>query len=282
MLVPGGVPYYYITDLLGSVRGITDDTSPTPLIAAQYEYDAYGNQMSITGPQIDSALEVGSDFGFAGYFYDSPTGLNLAGHRAYYAPIGRWLTRDPIGVSWALRGNAASFSATNLNPYTYVGDNPTSFTDPRGTCPWCIPVAVAVVLGYGIFAPSDTPQAPADIGALMGITGAGFGAMSALASSGASGIAPACIGAQESQTAQARFNLTDTVAQHAAERPFVNSPLTIQEIMDAAEGVPDPQGVPGALRWDVPGAFNDSDGIYELVYDPETDTVLHFLFRSGP
>jgi hypothetical protein len=93
--------------------------------------------------------------------------------------------------------------------------------------------------------------------------------------------------------AQDAFNMTKTVADHAEDvvtrgpfkgelaRPYVDSPLTVQEIMKAGPGVPDPQGVPGALRWDVPGAFRGSEGTWELVYDTNSNTILHFNF-TGP
>ncbi|MGH2750228.1 MAG: hypothetical protein ACRDK3_05055 [Actinomycetota bacterium] len=55
----------------------------------------------------------------------------------------------------------------------------------------------------------------------------------------------------------------------------------MREIMEAADPIPDPGGVPGALRWDVSGAYGGSQGTWQLVVDPNTNTVLHFLFRSG-
>jgi len=64
-------------------------------------------------------------------------------------------------------------------------------------------------------------------------------------------------------------------------RPFVKSPLTAQEIQATGSGVPDPGGLPGALRYDVPGSFNGSSGTYELVVNPETNTVYHFNFVGG-
>jgi hypothetical protein len=39
--------------------------------------------------------------------------------------------------------------------------------------------------------------------------------------------------------------------------------------------------VPGALRWDVPGTMGKSSGTWELVIDPKTKTILHFLFARG-
>ena len=60
-----------------------------------------------------------------------------------------------------------------------------------------------------------------------------------------------------------------------------DSRLTIQSVMDAAKPIADPGGVPGALRWDVAGTMNGSSGTWELVVDPQTKTILHFLFKGG-
>lgn len=78
------------------------------------------------------------------------------------------------------------------------------------------------------------------------------------------------------------YTLTRTVAGKLAERPFLNSPLTLREIMAAGKPIPDPGGVAGALRWDVPGTFRGSAGTWELVIDPRSNTVLHWLFKSAP
>jgi len=61
----------------------------------------------------------------------------------------------------------------------------------------------------------------------------------------------------------------------------MNSPLTIQEIIATGKGVPDPGGIPGALRFDVPGAFRRSAGTWELVVHPETKMIYHFNFTTG-
>lgn len=58
--------------------------------------------------------------------------------------------------------------------------------------------------------------------------------------------------------------------------------MVMQEIMRAGKPVADPGGVPGALRWDVPGALGKTSGTWQLVVDPATKTVLHFLFKGGP
>ena len=83
------------------------------------------------------------------------------------------------------------------------------------------------------------------------------------------------------RAAQARYALTRTVQNNLASRPYLNSPLTIQEIESTGLGVTDPGGIPGALRYDVPGSFNGTPGSYSLVIDPNTNIIYHFLFTSG-
>ena len=86
------------------------------------------------------------------------------------------------------------------------------------------------------------------------------------------------------------YRLSQTVADHLTDvikrgpykgelaRPFIKSPHLIEEIIATGKGVPDPGGVPGALRYDVPGMFRGSKGIWELVVD-STNTILHFNFQ---
>ncbi|WP_051044233.1 eCIS core domain-containing protein [Baaleninema simplex] len=72
----------------------------------------------------------------------------------------------------------------------------------------------------------------------------------------------------------------DVSKQGVPTRPYVNSPLTLGEIVGAGNARPDPQGVPGALRWDAPGSFRGSDGVWELVIDQKNKKVLHYNFTK--
>jgi hypothetical protein len=89
-----------------------------------------------------------------------------------------------------------------------------------------------------------------------------------------------------------RINYTGTVAKELTARPYARSRLTMQEIILSRRPIPDPgsrgrPGIAGGLRWDAQGSWwhsgwdEPSHGIYELVIDPRTNTVVHFLFRSN-
>ena len=107
-----GTSYFYTRDHLGSVREVTDSTGS---VLNSYEYDAYGRQTPIY--QSPSGK---SDFGYTGHYIHQLSGLHLAPYRAYDAPLGRWLSRDPIGESGG------------RNLYGYVHNRPVQFRDPRG------------------------------------------------------------------------------------------------------------------------------------------------------
>jgi hypothetical protein len=76
------------------------------------------------------------------------------------------------------------------------------------------------------------------------------------------------------------FNYTGTVLEEEANRRYLNSPLLIQEIMSTGRGIPDPGGIRGGLRYDVPGTYGKSRGIYELVVTPKNKSIWHYTYES--
>ena len=89
-------------------------------IQAQYIYDPFGRSTQLQASVV-------SDFQYAGYYFHSPSGLNITLHRQYGATLGRWISRDPIG----LRGGS--------NLYAYVRNNPVAFNNPSGLAASFIP-----------------------------------------------------------------------------------------------------------------------------------------------
>jgi RHS repeat-associated protein len=111
----GGSNYFYTRDHLRSIRELTDASE---VIQARYTYDPSGQQTQLSGT-------MSADFGFAGLYYHQPSGLNLAAYRAYSAPLGRWISRDPLKDAEMRQGP---------NLYGYVGNNPVLYFDPLGLC----------------------------------------------------------------------------------------------------------------------------------------------------
>jgi RHS repeat-associated protein len=115
------------------VASITPSASGSATVAAYYHHDVMGSTVAATEPGVPGAAMVFnySDFGvpgagsglaytYAGYRYDTETGLYYV-HARYYNPnLGRFLQTDPIGLK----------GGTNL--YAYVGNDPINGIDPTG------------------------------------------------------------------------------------------------------------------------------------------------------
>ncbi len=85
------------------------------------------------------------------------------------------------------------------------------------------------------------------------------------------------------------LEMTNTVKKHIMEmnkegewaRPYMRggTSLLVDEIMAAARPFKD-AGSKSGLKWVVPGHFNGSTGIWELVINPDNNMILHLLFKS--
>jgi RHS repeat-associated protein len=109
-----GTSYFFTNDHLGSTREMTNSAGS---IVWQQSFDPYGVASTVVSA-------TPADFGFAGYYLHSRSGLNLSATRAYSPVLGRFINRDPIGESGG------------VNLYEYVGNNPMSWTDPLGLQYW--------------------------------------------------------------------------------------------------------------------------------------------------
>jgi hypothetical protein len=82
-------------------------------------------------------------------------------------------------------------------------------------------------------------------------------------------------------TKSAGKHLTEVVkrGENAGQlaRPYMNSPLTIQEIMSTGKGTLDAT-FKGGMNWKVPGTFRGSQGIWQLGINPKTNVIYHFNF----
>ena len=104
---------YYLSDALGSIVGLADQTGAVP---TSYTYEPYG-KTTVSG------TSSGSFLGFTGRENDSTGTLSLYNYRAraYSPTLHRFLTEDPIG-----------YAGGEINVYAYVGDRPTYTIDPSG------------------------------------------------------------------------------------------------------------------------------------------------------
>ncbi len=115
---------YYHQDGLGSAVAVSDSSGMTQ---GSVRYDAWGNAIAGSGgiPQ----------FGYTGREPDA-TGLIYYRARYYDPAAGRFTQRDPIGFG------------DGVNPYAYVGNSPTNFTDPLGLARQAVTAGVSLDSGF--------------------------------------------------------------------------------------------------------------------------------------
>ncbi|MGE5481682.1 MAG: RHS repeat domain-containing protein [Bacteroidota bacterium] len=99
--------YFYHTDLVGSVRAITDSQGQ---VVARFEYEPFGVTVQASGPLAGDEVHK-----FTGKPEDAAVGLYYYYARYYSPEAGRFLSRDPIDGS-----------------YVYVHNAPLILVDPLG------------------------------------------------------------------------------------------------------------------------------------------------------
>jgi RHS repeat-associated protein len=140
--VSGSTLEVYHTDRLGSVRAITNGTG---VVTAAYRTDEFGISTATSGSSSQP-------FGYTGEPRDA-TGLSYLRARYYDPSLGRFVSRD------ALVGNLRS--CQTLNRYAYVGNNPTTATDPSG-------LGTSVVLDFTDLLPCDLGKFFFGLGLVLG------------------------------------------------------------------------------------------------------------------
>jgi RHS repeat-associated protein len=108
-IASGGTVDYYFHDALGSTRLLLGSTAT---VDETLSYGAYGATISENGTAT-------TPFQYTGGYEDSESGLYYFINRYYDPSSAQFLTVDPA-------------DALTLEPYSYVGNNPTNVSDPLG------------------------------------------------------------------------------------------------------------------------------------------------------
>jgi RHS repeat-associated protein len=119
---------YFLSDHQGSLADITNSSGT---VDVQESFTPFGNRRNPTtwtGAASNLDLTTAASISREGYTFQTQLGLwmgmNHMNGRVQDAITGRFLSADPHGI---IPTNAQSF-----NRYSYVGNNPLSFTDPTG------------------------------------------------------------------------------------------------------------------------------------------------------
>jgi RHS repeat-associated protein len=141
------------------------------VVREQYEYDPYGmvKVYSGAGSYLGGTSPLGLAFLWKAVRLDAETGLLYMRNRYYSTGLGRFLTRDPIGV-WGDPLNCG-------NEYGYCGEMPLAWSDPYGLFGWAgalagLVVGAAVGTVKGLMEGKDLWDAFVEDGIPNGVAGA--------------------------------------------------------------------------------------------------------------
>lgn len=126
-IVLNGTQYFYITNQMGDVIGITD-TQGNALV--QYEYDEWGKIGSITttnNTDEENTLANINPLRYRGYYYDNETGYYYLQSRYYDANLCRFINAD---IYKYIISQKDVLSGANI--YAYCCNNPVYYSDTDG------------------------------------------------------------------------------------------------------------------------------------------------------
>jgi RHS repeat-associated protein len=123
--------YFHLKDHQNSVIALVDQNGS---VVERYTYSAYGETtiFDSTGNELTESA-YGNRYLWQGREFDSTTGLYFFRARWYSPETGRWISKDPIGISGG------------LNQYVFCGNNPVNFVDPLGL--WTVQLGVSSAAG---------------------------------------------------------------------------------------------------------------------------------------
>jgi RHS repeat-associated protein len=119
----------HLYDGLGNVVNTTDEAGR---ILQTYEYEAFGRVRNISFDPHNDFRSLGA----YGLLQDDATDFRYNRARYYDAEIGRFISRDPIGI------------AGGINLYGYAGNNAVNWVDVDGKIGLIEGLVVGIVAGY--------------------------------------------------------------------------------------------------------------------------------------
>jgi len=112
---------YLHKDHLGSVQTITNDSG---VVTDQFSFDAWGRKRAPDWTDTNTTMMSNYDRTYTGHEYLEEVALIHMNGRVYDPIVGRFLSPDAMAQ--------APLNPQNLNRYSYVLNNPLSYTDPSG------------------------------------------------------------------------------------------------------------------------------------------------------
>ena len=115
-----GNDYFFRRNIQTDIISILNSSGT---VVVSYEYDPWGNILSVTG-SMASTLGVANPFRYRSYYYDTESGLYYLNSRYYDAKVCRFVNAD----SYVSTGQGF----LGYDMYAYCLNNPVSYSDPAG------------------------------------------------------------------------------------------------------------------------------------------------------
>jgi RHS repeat-associated protein len=147
--------HYLHRDHINSIDTITDETGQ---VAERLSYDAWGKRRNPNWTDATQIINTELTRGFTGHEHIDDVELIHMNGRVYDPVIGRFLSADPF--------IQAPENTQSPNRYSYVFNNPLSYTDPSGFLSFGDALKIAVIVGATIVTGGAAAAAFAGLGGL--------------------------------------------------------------------------------------------------------------------
>ena len=123
-----GAQYFYLTNQMGDVIGITDNTGS---LIATYTYGAWSEVLAVTPATIGNSTQLSianaNPLRYRGYYWDAETGYYYLQSRYYLPQFSRFISADKQEIIVLTSANPNEISLFN-----YCGNNPINYYDLYG------------------------------------------------------------------------------------------------------------------------------------------------------
>lgn len=133
-----GNDYFFRRNIQTDIISILNSSGT---VVVSYEYDPWGNILSVTG-SMASTLGADNPFRYRSYYYDTESGLYYLNSRYYDAKVCRFVNADDPEII-----DGANEHILENNLYAYCFNNPVNLTDDYGYWPsWAKKLVAAVAI----------------------------------------------------------------------------------------------------------------------------------------
>ncbi len=165
--------YYYVRDAVGNITDLFQireqsgsSTTVVNRIAAHYEYDPYGNILSVDKYNNDPIGDI-NPIRYKDYYYDLQTGWYQLSSRFYDPEVGRFLNADDVSLLMQ-----TDSGVVDKNLYAYCDGNPVMRKDKDGEF-WHIIAGAAIGAAFEIASQLAADGKITSVGDIFVATGAG-------------------------------------------------------------------------------------------------------------